>query len=117
MAIGFYMDVQVPYPITLGLRLRGVDVLTAQEDAGGQLEDNELLDRSTQLNRVLVSFDGDLLVEATERQRTGTFFSGIVYGHQLRISIGQCVKDLELIAEASELTDLENRVEYLPLRY
>jgi hypothetical protein len=33
MAIAFYFDVHIPKPITNGLRLRGVDVLTSQEDA------------------------------------------------------------------------------------
>jgi predicted nuclease of predicted toxin-antitoxin system len=116
MAVSFYMDVHVPYPITLGLRLRGVEVLTAQEDSGDELEDDELLHRATKLNRILVSFDRDLLEEANKRQRTGEFFCGVVYGHQMRISIGQCVRDLELLAKASEPADFENRIEYLPLR-
>jgi len=30
MAINYYMDVHVPYAVTMGLRMRGVDVLTAQ---------------------------------------------------------------------------------------
>jgi hypothetical protein len=30
MAVGIYMDVHIPRSITNGLRLRGVDVLTAQ---------------------------------------------------------------------------------------
>lgn len=32
MPIALYMDVHVPRAVTLGLRLRGVDVLTAQEE-------------------------------------------------------------------------------------
>jgi len=32
MSVGLYMDEHVPRAITEGLRLRGVDVLTAQED-------------------------------------------------------------------------------------
>jgi hypothetical protein len=32
MAVGVYMDVHIPRAITNGLRLRGVDVLTAQQD-------------------------------------------------------------------------------------
>jgi hypothetical protein len=42
-------------------------------------------------------------------------FVGVVYAHQLRITIGRCVQDLELIAKASEPEELANRVEYLPL--
>ncbi len=45
MVITLYMDVHVPKAITVGLRLRGVDVITAQEDNAGELEDPELLDR------------------------------------------------------------------------
>jgi hypothetical protein len=34
MAVALYMDHQVERAITSGLRLRGVDVLTAYEDGG-----------------------------------------------------------------------------------
>ena len=40
---------------------------------------------------------------------------GVIYAHQLRTTIGVCVRDLELIAQAAEPADLANRVEYLPL--
>ena len=115
MAIALYMDVHIPRAITTGLRLRTVDVLTAQEDGSEQLSDAELLERATQLGRVLFTFDDDLLWEATRWQQAHRHFSGISYAHPLRITIGQCVRDLELIAKAGEPEDLENRVEFLPL--
>lgn len=37
MSVTFYFDVHIPYAITLGLRLRSVDVLTAQEDGAREL--------------------------------------------------------------------------------
>jgi hypothetical protein len=40
--------------------------------------------------------------EATRRQREGIPFHGIVYAHQLRVSIGRCVEDLDLIAKVGE---------------
>jgi len=46
------MDVHIPYCITIGLRLRGVDVLTAQDDGSREIEDAVLLDRATKLNRI-----------------------------------------------------------------
>jgi predicted nuclease of predicted toxin-antitoxin system len=110
------MDVHIPAAITVGLRQRGVDVLTAQEDGGRRLPDDQLLDRSTALGRVLFTWDDDLLREATERQRHGMVFAGIVYGHQQNVTIGQCVRDLELLATVNEPEDCANRVEYLPLR-
>jgi len=39
----------------------------------------------------------------------------VIYAHQLRISIGQCIDDLELIAKVSEPEDFVNWVKYLPL--
>jgi hypothetical protein len=110
------MDVHVPRAITLGLRLRGVDVRTAQEDDARRLADSTLLDRATTLGRVLFNRDTDLLTEATERQRRGLSFAGVVYAHQLHVTIGRCIDDLHLIATAAEPIDLANRIEYLPLR-
>jgi hypothetical protein len=78
------------------------------------LPDSAILDRATMLDRVLFTRDDDLLVEADQRQQYGVEFAGVIYAHQLYVSIGQCVKDLELIANASELSDMRNRVEYLP---
>jgi hypothetical protein len=101
--------------ITSGLRLRGVDVLTTFEDHAAELEDPDLLDRATALRRVLFSQDDDLLSEATTRQQEGTPFGGVVYAHQLRVSIGRCVDDLTLLAELGTDDDVKNRVIFLPL--
>ncbi len=109
------MDVHVRRAITEGLRLRGVDVLTAQADGAARLLDPALLDRARERKRVLFSQDEDLLAETTRRQRAGVPFSGVVYAHQLRVNIGRCIQDLELIAKATDPDDWQNRVEYLPL--
>ena len=116
MSVHLYMDVHVPYAITIGLRLRGVDVVTAQEDGARRLDDPILLDRAMELARVLFTRDDDLLVEAKLRQQTGASFAGVIYAHQLNISIGDCLRDLELIALASEPNEYENTVLYLPLK-
>jgi hypothetical protein len=46
MSVQLYMDVHVHRAMTEGLRLRGVDVLRAQEDGADEFEDDELLDRA-----------------------------------------------------------------------
>ncbi len=109
------MDEHVHRAITTGLRLRGVDVLTAQEDNRRNTPDLILLDRATELQRVLFSQDDDLLVEAKRRQIENIPFAGVIYAHQLQVTIGACVRDLELIAKVAGPEDLANRVEYLPL--
>lgn len=115
MSVALYLDVHVRRAITDALRLRGVDVLTAQGDGGARLTDSDLLDRAGQLGRVLFSQDEDLLAEATRRQRSGVSFEGVVYAHQLRVNIGRSIQDLELLAKATDPADWRNRVEYLPL--
>lgn len=115
MPLKLYMDHHVPRAITNGLRLRGVDVITAQEDTAQTLKDPALLDRAGSLGRVLFTQDDDLLSEAANRQRDGTKFHGVIYAHQLRVSIGACVRDLEIIARAGEPADMLNAIEFLPL--
>lgn len=57
MAAKYYLDVHVPAAITAGLRHRGIDVLTSQEDDTRQVDDEVLLARATKLSRVLFSQD------------------------------------------------------------
>jgi len=117
MPIGLYMDAHIPRAVTVGLRLRGVDVLAAQEDKAITLSDPALLDRATSLGMVLFTFDDDLLVEATKRQREGGRFSGLVYAHPIRVSIGTCIHALEVIAKTTEIADWESQIVFLPLRH
>lgn len=79
------------------------------------LEDAALLDRALALGRALVTFDDDLLAEAAHRLHTGIAFSGVIYAHQQTISIGQAIRDLELIATAGSIEDVERQIIYLPL--
>jgi hypothetical protein len=116
MSIALYMDVHIPQAITDQLCRRGVDVLTAIEDEANQLPDDQLLERSTQLNRVLFTQDIRFRVLAERWQQEGKPFSGLIFGHQLSGTIGQFVGDLELIAQASEPEDWKNIVEYIPFR-
>jgi predicted nuclease of predicted toxin-antitoxin system len=110
------MDVHVPRAITEGLRLHNVDVLTAQEDDARRLTDRELLYRASSLHRILFTRDVDLLTEEARRQQAGWAFDGLIYAHQLHVSIGQCIRDLEILAMAGEPDDFVSRVYYLPLR-
>lgn len=115
MDISFYMDVHIPAAITEGLRRCGIDVITSQEDGTREASDEELLARSTALGRVLFSQDEDLLRIADEWQAASKHFGGLVYIHQRGQSLGNCVKDLELIAKCCSAVELENQVLFLPL--
>ncbi len=115
MPITLYMDAHIPRAITDSLRLSSISVLTAQEDNSADLSDSQLLDRARTLQRVLFTFDDDLLAIAAKRQREHIPFAGVIYAHPRRASIGTCVRDLVIIAKAADPEDLANRVEFLPL--
>ena len=110
------MDVHVPRAVTNALRLRAIDVLTAQEDNAAELDDDVLLQRATELGRVLVSQDEDLIRESAWLLNGHEDFSGLIYAHQPRVSIGQLVNDLELIAKATTAEEWRGKIEYLPIR-
>jgi hypothetical protein len=114
MGVALYMDVHVPGPITRQLRRRAVDVLTAQDDGRGEALDDHLLQRATELRRLLFTQDVLFRVEAENWQRQGREFAGLAFGPQLGGTIGQYVEDLELIAKASELDDWRNIIQFLP---
>jgi hypothetical protein len=114
MTIALYMDVHIPQSITIQLRRRGIDVLTAQEDNTIELPDDQLLERSTAVGRVLFTQDIRFRALAENWQREAKPFGGLIFGHQLGGTIGQFVKDLEFIAQASEPEDWQNMVEYIP---
>ena len=113
MAVRLYMNHNVVRAVTQGLQLRGVDVLTALGDGAHELDDPDLLNRATELDRVLYSNDDDLVIEARRRERSGEAFCGVVFARQGRVSIGQQIEQLELIAKASEPDELRNSVLYL----
>ena len=75
-----------------------------------------LLERATELGRVFVSQDQDLLEIASEWQRTGRHFVGLVFTVQQGVSIGRCIEDLELLAEFYTEEEIANQVIFLPLR-
>jgi len=113
MSGALYMDVHVPLPITSALRLRGVDVLTAQEDGASQFPDSDLLNRAGQLGRVLVTSDKHFLKETSERQRRQQRFGGVIFVHFAALSLGYCARQLELYALAGEAEDFEGMLVYL----
>jgi hypothetical protein len=99
----------LPLPITRGLRRRGVDVLTAQEDQTSRLSDPELLRRARELGHILFSQDEDLIEEAIRCQRERDPFATVEFSRQLDLSIGRCIGELETRAKAAEPGDASSR--------
>lgn len=113
--VSLYLDENVPGPVTVGLRRRGVDVLTVYEDDRAGAADVDVLNRAGELSRLVFTQDDDFLIETQRRQNTGEPFVGVFYVHQGHLSFGEMISELEIIALASEPAEYANRVVYLPL--
>ena len=115
MSLPLYIDHNVPDAVARGLRRRSVDVLVAQDDGYDRAPDEQLLQRATDLGRIVFTQDDDFLALAPRWNAADRHFAGIVYAHQLRATIGQLVDDLQLIVEVMSEDEIRDRVIYLPL--
>jgi predicted nuclease of predicted toxin-antitoxin system len=112
--IRFYMDEHVPSPVTMALRSRGVDVLTAQEDERGGASDPAVLQRSIELGRILITFDKHFFAIVASEQRVHADFPGVVIIPR-NLSYRQCIDDLELMAKCSEPAEWAGKLIRLPI--
>ena len=62
-------------------------MLTCQDDGTTTWDDDRLLDRATQLGRVLFSQDDDLLAIVHQWQRSNRSFAGLVYEGRMGLPI------------------------------
>jgi len=115
VSLAFYLDHHVPAAIAAGLRQLQVDVLTVAEDGKAEWDDDQLLERALELGRIVFTQDRDFLVLAALWQQDRREFAGMVYGHQLRVTVGGAVRDIALIASVMTGAEMRNRVEFLPL--
>ena len=109
------MDVHIPAAISEGLRRHHLDVLISQDDGTREVDDTALLQRATDLGRLLFSQDQDLLRIARQWQSTGRSFTGLVFAAQQGTSIGQCIEDLELLVQCCTEDEVASQVIFLPL--
>jgi hypothetical protein len=116
MPVQLYFDVHVDKAIHDQLRLRGVDVLRAQDDDASEMTDEQLLHRATGLGRVIFTQDIHFKALAENWQRQGKAFAGLLFGNQLGVTVGAYVKDLELIGKATDPAEWVNVVQHLPYR-
>lgn len=106
--IRFFTDEQVSKAVVMGLRRRGVEVLTVPEAGTPGASDAEQLRLARDEQRVIFTQDDDFLRLAA----AGTRHAGVVYATQDR-PIGEIIRGLMLIHEVLEAEEIVDRVEYL----
>lgn len=63
----------------------------------------------------MFTFDIRFMARADDWRRSNKAFAGLIWGHPMRLTIGQMVADLELIAKTTDPADWHGVVERLPL--
>jgi predicted nuclease of predicted toxin-antitoxin system len=102
------MDEHIARAVVLGLRQRGIDVLTVPEADLLAATDEEQLAFAQREGRVFFTRDADFL----RLHASGFPHVGIVYTSR-RISVGDMIRGLALIHEVLDADDMQGRVEYL----
>jgi hypothetical protein len=111
------IDEDVHGDIIAGLRRRQptLDVVRVQDVGLGHTPDAVILEWAAQQVRVVVSVDKKTLtVDAWDRVARGLPMPGVVI-LRTRLTIGQAVTELEVVALVGNPDDLRDRVIYLPL--
>ena len=106
--IKFYTDEHISNSVGMGLRQRGVDVLTVPEAGMRSASDEDQLRKACGEGRVFFTQDDDFLRLAA----AGVDHAGIVFATQA-YTIGTIISDLMLIHEVLEADEMIGHVEYL----
>lgn len=104
--------------------LRGVlrenpdfDIVRVQDTIIYGAADSNVLAWAAQEGRILLTHDVNTLIDFTyERIRAGLSMPGVIEINKQRMSIGQAIAYLLLIDGASDASEWEDKVTYLPLR-
>jgi len=104
----FYTDENVPAAVAAGLRLRGVDVITALEAGLLGVDDDVHLAFAIRENRILFTRDVDFVILG----QSNFDHPGIVYATR-PLSIGEVVGELLLIHGAAFPDELRGRIYYI----
>ena len=108
-AIRYFFDQHIQSAVADGLRLQGIDVLTAQDAGRCGMDDADQLQFAAAQTRVVLTYDPDFLVLAA----SGAQHAGIAWCHATKYSIGELLRMLVLLHGVLDRDEMTNRVEYL----
>jgi predicted nuclease of predicted toxin-antitoxin system len=85
-----------------------VEVFSAKEIGKLGLTDEQQINVATTHKAIIFTHDTDFLRMASKREHPG-----IIYVHQQKLSIGECIKRLKVIAESKSLEEMCNQIIFL----
>jgi predicted nuclease of predicted toxin-antitoxin system len=105
-----YADENIETSIIEGLRRRKIQVLSAVELGYRGKPDEYHLAKAAELEAVVLTHDVDFLAMAS---MPGTKHPGIIFAHSKDVTIGGCIRGVELITNVLSDQDMKNHIEFL----
>jgi hypothetical protein len=107
------MDESVPVAVAAGLKRRAVMAISTRDAGNLGLSDKEQLAYATALRMVLFTHDTDFLHLARLQASSPEGHGGVIYPHQDKFTIGECIRRLKELADLFEVEDFHNHIEFL----
>jgi predicted nuclease of predicted toxin-antitoxin system len=111
--ISIYTNESVDVAIAEGLKRRGVDAFSARDAGNLGLTDEEQLIYARKEKVTIFTHDTDFLQIAAQWLDERITHQGIIYCHQTRYSIGECIRKLRKLAAVLASEDMVNHIEFL----
>jgi predicted nuclease of predicted toxin-antitoxin system len=106
--IKIYADESVNIAIIEGLKRRGVNAFSAKDLGKLGQTDEEQLNTAIQNQAVIFTHDVDFLRMAVHKNHPG-----IIYVHQQKLTIGEVIIRLKIIAETKKPKETQNQIIFL----
>ena len=105
-----YADENIEHSIVAGLRRRNIEVIHISElDYSGKPDEFHLI-KAYELKAVVLTHDADFIKLASSSKHN---HAGIIYAHSVSVSIGECIRGVELIVKLLTDEDMENHIEFI----
>ena len=105
-----YTDENIERSIVDGLRRRNIEIASAMELGYLNKSDEFHIKKASELNAVILTHDTDFLRMASN---PNVKHIGVIFSHSKNISIGQCIRGVELIVNVLTDKEMENHIEFL----
>jgi len=103
-----YADENIERSIVEGLRRRNINIVSARELGHLGKSDEFHIKKASEINAVILTHDIDFLKIAKN-----VVHNGIVFSHSKNVSVGECIREVELIVNILKDKDMENHIEFL----
>ncbi len=111
--IRIYTDESVDVVIAQGLQWRDIDTFSARDRDKLGLTDEEQLFFASQEEATIFTHDADFLRIAAKWNDEGKTHCGVIYCHQNAYRIGDCIRNLKILATVLTSEDMINHIEFL----